>query len=107
MDDVNFMMMANGDVYYFMFGSHEQHLHSLIEQYGLGHTGSDGYGLVTEHEYCEEHNIISCHGGDTFRYCRKGLTNDQVNALNREVALGHIDKHLVEMLNSEIEFWKE
>ena len=107
MDDVNFIMMANGDVYYFMLGSHEQHLQALIEQYGLSHTGSDGYGLINEHEYCEEHHIISCHSGDTFRYCREGLTDAQVNALNREVALGKIDSHLVTMLVSDIEYWKE
>ena len=107
MMDINFIMMANGDVYYFVFGNHEQHLFSLIEQYELGHTGSDGYGLINEHEYCEEHSIISCHGGDTFRFNRDGLTDDQVNALNREVALGNIDAHLVKMLVNDVEYWKE
>ena len=103
----NFIMMANGDVYYFVFGNHEQHLSSLIEQYELSHIGSDGYGLINEHEYCEEHNIVACHGGDAFNYGRNGLTEDQVSALSREVALGIIDEHLVRMLVDDIEYWKE
>ena len=103
----NFIMMANGDVYYFVFGNHEQHLFSLIKQYGLSHTGTNGYGLINEHEYCEEHNIISCHGGGAFNYGRNGLTEDQVSALGREVALGKIDGHLVAMLVGDVEYWKE
>ena len=103
----NFIMMSNGDVYYFKFGNHEQHLQTLIEQYGLSHIGSDGYGLINESEWCEEHSIISVHGADTFIYSSKGLTNEQVNALNREIALGHIDEHLVKMLNKDIDYWRE
>ena len=100
-------MMANGDVYYFVFGNHEQHLYNLIKQYGLSHTSSNGYGLVGEHEYCEEHSILVCHGGDIFRFNRNGLTEDQVNALSREIALGNIDEDLVAMLTSDMDFWKE
>ena len=103
----NFIMMSNGDVYYFEFGNHEQHLSTLAKQYGLSHLGSDGYGLINEYEWCEEHSILSVHGADTFNYGSNGLTNEQHNALSREVALGHIDSHLVRMINGDINYWKD